>query len=517
MVANVTLRVSSWQAANPYLFGYNLETLGTMIPNRFDDTGAMSIGAALQLGTLRYPGGTMANIWDMREGRYVDPPGGWDYHGASYHGFEPFAKQINAAPAGTYSASSFLRGVGSAARGVMWCVNVYSFNTSEACDQFDQIAQLLGADAEARLELGNELYGGSQRVPTFPAEAGAAALAYAAAVQPLVACARKALPRAKVGNVGCEAGVGGGACSAEWMGGLAAALPLVDAVTIHDYSPRGGAFDKVAPADRMGWVLGYSRANLLASVHDAIGKLGSGGGALEVWMTEFNYAVEAGFDYPFPDLAWGGLRGAFHSSRVLAAISAPTAARVTSIHFQTFVHPRNYSATPNPGRFNPQMPVARIANDAPPDRPELATISGTGALVAHLAHLALRGGTMAAVAAEGTPNASFDIVYHAPQPCVQAAAFGGGSDGSGGAYAVLNICNSTVHASVAGAAPAAGGLRVTMYSALDAGGWTPLPAAPTAFPWADGPLHPATHRTTGPAEVAFDVPGLSLTLVEALE
>ena len=56
---------------NPQLFGYNLEVFGTMTNNSMSDTGGVAIADALHLGTLRYPGGTMSNVWDSKEGRYV--------------------------------------------------------------------------------------------------------------------------------------------------------------------------------------------------------------------------------------------------------------------------------------------------------------------------------------------------------------------------------------------------------------------------------------------------------------
>jgi hypothetical protein len=138
--------------------------------------------------------------------------------------------------------------------------------------------------------------------------------------------------------------------------------------------------------------------------------------------------------------------------------------------------------------------------------------------MAHLSQLALRGTGTAAVRVEGSPNTSMSILYHAPQPCVQAAAFdGGAADGVPvRSFAVLNICNATVRAAVAGAAPALRGLNVTAYSALDAGGWAPLPPPGAGLPWASGPLSPEHTAMVGPTPLEWDVPGLSMVLVEAL-
>ena len=64
-----TLSAQPGVPVNPQLFGYNLEVFGTMMNNSMSDTGGMAIADALHLGTLRYPGGTMSNVWDSQAGR----------------------------------------------------------------------------------------------------------------------------------------------------------------------------------------------------------------------------------------------------------------------------------------------------------------------------------------------------------------------------------------------------------------------------------------------------------------
>jgi hypothetical protein len=89
-----------------------------------------------------WSGGTGSNIWDARTGHFLpipETPGRDAYH--KYRGFVPF---INDLPIGTMSAASFLVGLGGRAKKVIWDLNVFTFNTTEACDQIRYIAGLPG-------------------------------------------------------------------------------------------------------------------------------------------------------------------------------------------------------------------------------------------------------------------------------------------------------------------------------------------------------------------------------------
>ena len=91
---------------------------------------------------VAHSGGTGSNIWDPRTGHFLpipETPGRDAYH--KYRGFVPF---INDLPTGTMSAASFLEGLGGRAKKVIWDLNVFTFNTTEACDQIRYIAGLPG-------------------------------------------------------------------------------------------------------------------------------------------------------------------------------------------------------------------------------------------------------------------------------------------------------------------------------------------------------------------------------------
>jgi hypothetical protein len=346
---------------NPQLFGYNLEVFGTMTNNSMSDTGGMAVADALHLGTLRYPGGTMSNVWDPKAGRYVD--GCCGPNGShSYSKFKPYADLIEAAgPPGTFSAAKFLQGVGGRAKTTIWDLNVYSFDSTQICAQIEYIASLPPPPGGVHfLELGNELYSSGQGAPKFPSGAS-----YAEQMKPIVACARRILPKAKIAAVGFS-----GPAASAWSRGIAESGLDVDAVSLHTYIPHDSDVAAVPAAEKLAYVAGYSRQLLRHCVNVSVDTFGSD---VAIWHTEFNYGLET--DIFFPKLVFGALHGVFHASRILASIELHD--HVHALTFQTFVHP--YPYPPHDTAFHKAMPVARLSPQG--NRPDLAQVSGTAQLV----------------------------------------------------------------------------------------------------------------------------------------
>ena len=128
----------------------------------------------------------MSNVWDPVAGRYMPDK----MSRAGYEKYRPYAELIeNAGPAGTFSAKSFLAGLGGRAQSTIWDLNVYGFNTTQACAQIEYIKSLPPPpDGVHLLELGNELYSQSQGLPKFVNGSS-----YAEQMKPVIACARRIL------------------------------------------------------------------------------------------------------------------------------------------------------------------------------------------------------------------------------------------------------------------------------------------------------------------------------------
>jgi len=244
----VSLTVGQGAPVNQALFGWDLEEWGSALNLSFGDTAGLALTEALHPGVLRYPSGTGSNIWDMRKGRYIplsESTRGPVRATRGYTKWQKFYPWINSLPLGTFSAKSFLRGLGGKAKRTIWDLNVFLFNTSEACDQIRYISGLPGQlEPGVLLELGNELYISNQGLPFYPNST-----AYADAMVPIVACARKLMPKAKIAACG-----GAGA----WNEGLKPYFqrspPLFDGLTHHNYSPRTETVTALPPGDQMSYV-----------------------------------------------------------------------------------------------------------------------------------------------------------------------------------------------------------------------------------------------------------------------
>lgn len=113
---------------------------------------------------------------------------------------------------------------------IVYDLNVFTFNTTEACAQVAEIARVHAADGPdapgVLLELGNELMDSGQGLPRFPNST-----TYIDAMAPIVACARELLgAKAQVALVGALGA---------WSEGLGKSplLSQFDAVTYHEYVP----------------------------------------------------------------------------------------------------------------------------------------------------------------------------------------------------------------------------------------------------------------------------------------
>ena len=80
--------------------------------NTYADIAGAALADALSLGSLRYPAGTPANVWDMIAGEFTAPPGGWAEHYSHFKSYQD--EVVGKHPVGTFSARSYLRRVAAA-------------------------------------------------------------------------------------------------------------------------------------------------------------------------------------------------------------------------------------------------------------------------------------------------------------------------------------------------------------------------------------------------------------------
>ena len=369
-------------------------------------------------------------------------------------------------------------------------------------------------------------------MPRFPSSQ-----VYAEKMKPIVACARRHMPRATVAAVGAPG---------KWNEGLRENAHMFDAVSWHAYEPsgssvnEGGRNNMTHRVDRVSFVAGYGRAVAKQAVAQQARDIGV---AKPIAHTEFGYGLDRPGHCVLDDLINGALHGAFHVSRIIEAINSP--GTFAAITLESFV-----GGTPVAGPMVPVDPQAGnrtdywcgLASSTVPtfhaNRPDLARVAGTGQIFSHFAARALSSDTMHMhpVMVDNGPALHFPILGQGNQPCLQAAAFSDSPDGDRGTgvtggkagrplmtLGVLNICNQSITATLQASAHTA---QTTSYSLMDGGdvdpgplnqrGWGPLPESPDTLPWTTGPLHPTSTSSTASAggQVTLSMPLLTFTVVD---
>ena len=276
---------------NPRLFGFNT-ILGPVLAVPYDDTGLMEAAQALNVGCFRYPGGTVANYWNMSSGRFADDiigePGEWA-------GGE--AARNRAFPVGTFTPSNFMRGIGGLAKGSpIWDLNVgvhdSDRNIADPASQLNLLHEL-GVPVE-NVELGNEDVMGLQGLD-----------AYIEAVRPIVNRTRALFPDAHIAMIGCW-GLNWDQCAPRLRQEFEEHT-LFDAVTMHDYYPSASMVNRagtdierrsVTLAAIRPW-LAYRESQVSADISPSV----------PIWFTEVNWAGFWDSGGVWLSESHGGIRG----------------------------------------------------------------------------------------------------------------------------------------------------------------------------------------------------------------
>ena len=211
------------------------------------------------MGSLRYPGGSTANSWNITSGRWVNGTG-WDYK-----------VRNEGLPAGTYTPKKFMAGIG----GLLPVAPIWNLNMVTVPDPPSQLDELkaMGVPVEF-VELGNE------NIDEPPAP-------YLARAKAVVARTRHLFPNATISVIGCF-GDNWANCSKMLKQAYESVPRLFDAVTIHMYSPTNSTITKYAKTDA------ELRTATLAAVGPALSdtewKVSQDIAATApIWLDEFNW------------------------------------------------------------------------------------------------------------------------------------------------------------------------------------------------------------------------------------
>eukprot|EP00051_Salpingoeca_urceolata_P026475 m.477434 g.477434 ORF g.477434 m.477434 type:complete len:515 (+) comp20845_c0_seq1:1038-2582(+) len=487
---------------NPRMFGFS-SYIGAVVNLTFEDPAVLRVMDTLHVGSLRYPGGSIANVWNLSTGRWV--PSVQD----------EYADRTAAFPAGTFGPARYWAAFGSRiATPNIWNLNLITDPDPPA--QLD-LLKSIGVPVEY-VELGNE-------------KADENLEAYLAAARPVVKRTRELFPKAKVSAVGCF-GLNWGSCSAKLK--PEAEAGLFDAVSIHKYAPTNATIMRQkTDADRRAATVG-APYGLVAGIEAQVASDISPRTA--VWLDEFNWGGSWSGAVTWPTETHGALRGLTWAAYVLAAMDVTAAARAANrTGFDAAMSYSLFYQESSP--WSHWAACARVPDQL--GQADRVAFGGVAQIIAHVNHVALKSGyteyagwqhdlvidgndgTVRGVA-EAATGASRPSRSSPPPPhrlglgsgtqCVQGVTFyHPGTIGT--ASVVLNVCPEAVH--IANAShwwPGYGQTAdVSQYSGFDIGGWVTADTIGSLAspPWINGPL--LVVRTTA---FPTSLPPISLTILK---
>lgn len=252
----ISASLGSATTISDVFFGYNNGEHETTAQSLSDDKLIAAVKAQ-SVGTYRYPGGTVANYWDWKQGCQT----GKSACGKLNNKLEDFAKLVKET-------------------GVEPII-VVNMLTSTLDDQLAFVDAAAAAGLEiSRVELGNEFFNNHDDfIKAFPtgADYGSEATKWAKAIS-------AKYPKAVFAAVGAPAIIGDNDRKEQWNDKMFSALEGINVVTMHEYhDSQIGKSDSFKSKD-VATMLG-APFHWLKVISDAADKLPSG---VQVWMTEFN-------------------------------------------------------------------------------------------------------------------------------------------------------------------------------------------------------------------------------------
>jgi len=454
-----------WHSKSPNIFGLN-QVVGPAFQIDYHEPALIEAAKIMNVGSLRYPGGTVANYWYIPNATFGLP---CHHEGKTSHasGDEGVAgrhdkcnKKANVDRFNGYSAQGkqtmrhFYEGFGMASptaeqKGPLWAINMLSVEREKVVEQIYYLSNMstyFGIPVEF-IEFGNEIFISSHYGDFFPN-----ATSYWNAVSDGVALARVLLPHAKLATpIGYKFCKGHEDQEDGWDLELAQFAHMFDALAIHDYTACYQSIDEGPYADLdqrrqalLAWGSGVAikHHNLLRRVfpNDA--------DRLEFWVTEWGTTAWVGnpfmtipeMNMSTTDFQRTGYSGIFAASYLLAALAPASAwtSRTTMMDMHTFVSDDSTG-------YGAESAQIMLANDTQPGQVK-GRVCAMAQIFSHLAELTLlrSGGAVYLNASSscGTLGFKLDRVKGSESlSCLQSVAFTeGGAESRFVAVASINRC-----------------------------------------------------------------------------
>eukprot|EP00054_Salpingoeca_dolichothecata_P022455 m.147225 g.147225 ORF g.147225 m.147225 type:complete len:520 (+) comp24346_c0_seq1:256-1815(+) len=485
--------------------------IGPVVNLTFSDPSVLRVAKILNPGSLRYPGGSIANSWNISTGRWV--PSVQDI----------YANRTDAFPIGTFTPAKYMDGIGSLLHvPPIWNLNVVTLSPEHMVSQLDWLAEM--KVPVAYLELGNEKAG------------GCANPSYLQRVGPVVQRARQLFPNAKIAIIGNWASPQSGPPNwTKCAQALAQHRHLFDAVTVHQYQPMNETIMAQPPSLRRTATLGFAwpllrfHANIVNETMKD-----TAGGTPPIWLDEFNWGGSWGGSPTWANETHGGLRGLLLASFLINGMSLGSHVYDSLNYYSLF-----YQSSSDWSKWASCASVPNSLNAA-----HEVAFDGVAQVFAHFTNVALNSGFDTVDALPHLNTSALvptTLIDRKDVPCLQGVAFSSSSpstDHQGNKtnnllkkqqkqtasqpypqMIVLNVCSSKVAGTLPGNPKA---VLMHAYSAQpgrNAGGWVLADEISNLFnpPWEGGPLNVTTKTVSMSMGAALDFEALSLTFVEIVE
>ena len=290
--ANCTLsaRDDGTQSDARILSAYST-AMGSVLNLSFFDTGQLLGAEYLYPGSMRFPGGAVANYWNFSNASIIQPcispPDG--YCNSQIH--------IDQWPLQTFSAKNFQNGISSASplneskiigvHSLVFDMNLLTLYDQEMLNQVDVLKSEITSIKLKYLELGNEYYLSAQYNWSIPNSTY-----YMNKAMPLIKKIRSEIPDGSIAVVAKRPVTGSNVDA--WNDGIAAFKSEYDAVTIHDYSCYSSMHtDKITNMDQVSYILLYGQSVIPQYTKYVADKFGAD---KTIWMTEYNWATHDHFN-----------------------------------------------------------------------------------------------------------------------------------------------------------------------------------------------------------------------------
>eukprot|EP01043_Picozoa_sp_COSAG02_P068685 COSAG02_NODE_11494_length_1714_cov_0.957895_1_plen_489_part_00 len=480
------LLLAPWAAAlklNPRFFGFSTY-LGPIVNLSYSDRSVLRVARTLRIGSLRYPGGSTANSWNLSAGRWVPGHGDWAAGPTAAAG--SYANNTALLPEGTFTPKAFMDGIGSTLQAPpIWNLNLVSLRDPPS--QLDALKEM--AVPVEMVELGNEDadQGGKPRGQGDPSS-------YLRSAVPVVARTRALFPGATISVIGCF-GDPWAPCAVQLKAAFEGSPRLFDAVTIHQYSPSNATIIARGKSD------GTRRAATLMSIPPSLRQLEHKVSSTisphaPIWLDEFNWGGDWG-NVTWPGEGHGALRGLVWATYVLSAMQITADAQAAGRsgfesldYYSLFFQPNN--------SWSRWASCAFVPNAA--DTPGEVRFDGVAQIFAHVTSVVWRHKNVTLIPSVAEQSGD----------CLLGARFSSLGGPTPTDTLVLNMCDEPQPLPSSVAAEAS---SWHFYSGFDNAGWVAADNIRSLDtpPWENGPL--TVHsRPFGPGAT---VPAISLSIFEA--